>query len=460
MMEDQLAGLYVSLLENIATYPSLSVYDYWPKLPTKGKKICDVLKTAIWKRILEGSSSIFPIQSIAPKQASNARDTPTEHVSYQNALLNLLPDDHIVHSILPRLELNTWRLVKPVGEARVAFSTLLFAGEIQINAVSPSFLVETFRSEKNGRILQEIWSKELSYKIEGINQLLAYILSEGQPQDAIGCIVIPLTNGTLGRIRATGGANYFLPDPSRSLDKALAKLVPDMIVPPGLDARVWAKLLDGNRLNISQFSFQSLSRVLTCLDERGTTPKGRRDFLVKVWESYNRQEIKADTNILHRLPIVVANSNNNDSGYQFLTIEDFKAHNTPAMLETAMAGSLGSDARAVLDVLMKQGLIVIDRQTFPVWSMNNQWVADEDITKHGGQYRLLRCIQTLASKGGRTVETFVRTEFGAAPDLLEVSGRSFLFVLWTDSCRNWAKSFDTSIGSNFLTHTKTMHVLY
>jgi hypothetical protein len=424
MMEDQLAELYISLLENIASSSLISVYDYWPKPPTTGKKIGDVVKRAIWKRILDGTNRIFPVQSIVAKPASS--ETATEHVSYRTALLNLLPDDHILNSILPRLNLNTWRLVKPVGEAHKAFSAFLTAGDIPINAVSPSFVANIFKSEDNCRILQEIWSKELSYKIGGINQILDYIFSKGQPQDFIDCIIIPLMNTKLGRIRATGDSNYFLLDRNRSLYMALAKLVPDMVVHPGLDDRIRTKLLDGNRLNISPFSFQALSRVLTCLDERRITPEAKREFLMKVWNSYNRHEIQADIDTLNKLPIVVAKTNN-ASGYQFLTIEDFKTQKYTAMLEVDMAGSLGSDARAVFEELMKHGLLVIERKTFPAWNLDNRWVGEEDIKKHGGQYRLLRCLQTIASKSYHSVESFVRTELGAAPDLLEVS-KGFLFV--------------------------------
>lgn len=422
MMSSQLATLYMRMLSCLVSDASVSVYNYWPKFPkkTKEQKIGYVLKDAIWKRILLDDTLLFPVEVRKDIEDS---DKAVEHTTTQNALFNLLPPNHIVHLILPRLDLNRRKLVNPVGEAHLGLTAIQELEEHTITVVSPNLVAQLFQSERNCQVLQQMLREDRqTYNMALINNLLSYILSGVEPHEIIGCRILPLEDGTLGRITVKSNTNYFLIDPNKPQDGALPGLLPEMAVISGLDEIVRAKLLKGNVLNISPFSFLDLPQVLHRLEDIKITPKVKRDFLVKVWKSYHSHGTKEDLELLEKLRIVAAISND-PSGYQFLTVDDFRAYRHPAMLSisrSSLLGSRGPDITAVFNVLKRHGLLLIDRETFPKWLIDAQWVQEEEIEKHGGLYRLLRCIETLCEKSLRPIESFISVEFGREPGLLEV----------------------------------------
>ncbi|KAI5809373.1 hypothetical protein BZA77DRAFT_328756 [Pyronema omphalodes] len=223
-----------------------------------------------------------------------------------------------------------------------------------------------------------------------------------------------------------------------------------MAVISGLDEMVRAKLLKGNSLNISPFSFQDLPRVLHRLEVTKCTPKVKRDFFVQVWESYQKHGTGEDLEMLQKLPIVAAVSKN-PSGYLFLTVDDFREHKYPAMMSIQLSRfeSQGQNAMAVFNVLEKHGLLLIDRATFPRWLARTRWVEDEEVDKHGGLYRLLRCIEALCQKSHRSIESFISAEFGREPGLLEKLGDVLGYCNWMYCNNQQHAAYARSLLRNF-----------
>jgi len=441
-METQVAPLYVTLLAEIAKLPESSVYDFWPKYPQETAKsdgataeLGKLLKASFWNRILDLDCQykVFPVHNSDTTRTLEA--TTAKMACFDLGSLASTPE--ILVGLLPRMQLKGRKMVNPIGDACSGLvKALQKAGESNsLCTVSPEFVADLFRDDRNCEILWEEWGRTHNSEIEVISELLEFILADGVQTDILlGCAILPLADNSRGIFKRKGGDGFVVPPAiNSSLAKKLVDLVPQLVVAP-LGDLIFRKLTSGG-LNVSDFSLNGVPRVLAAMGDQSA--KRRLEFFIEIWRDYNHlvrlqpEEAAKAYRILVGLPIIVATKLGDASEYDFYSLRDFHQYRHTAMLEDSLDRSRGRpilhyelrQAKEILRSFAAAGLYQVDARTFPESELER-----ESLGTCTGLYRLLRCIEALAARGGSTIEAFITARSIDNPNYLGVSDSSIVYM--------------------------------
>jgi hypothetical protein len=429
MFESQIAPLYAFFLEVLSHIPECDVYNYWPERPIQSKPDGDIsylVSRAFWDQVLDSKSLLFPVKTCDTKDSGAVNET-IDYAAPHQARFNLL-DNTLVNQLLPKLDLEEWKVVNLKGAAHLGFRSLYESNSCRenLNVISPEFVSGILKSGENAAILHETWKTEHRFSMSFMNSLLKFMTGAGL-STLDGCRILPLATNTLGCLGLGGSraSDFLIPPNESTLRKEILSLFPGVSVHPELtkdvlDTLIPAKPEGAPILNISRFSIEHLPRLISMLKDIDLVQK--YNFAVAVWGWYNKLQDAESLNameILKTLPVIAATKANDESTYEFLTLEDYNSGVLPAVIKSLFDGK-GLLLSWELDALNKMlqsftGLLLISPNTFPAKSAN-----DQRLVNPGGLHRFLNCIKTLAEKKGCNIESFVRDTFSANPEMLKV----------------------------------------
>lgn len=415
IFEKGVAPLYLILVKYLMQTSGANGYHYWPPYPsTSTDTVSRIISTEFWKKAVSSSHELY----VSELPSENTRKTPII-LEFNAAVFNLLDPDgsKFLVDLLRRFgRRDIVSLPQRIQEGLKACNPK------SMKSLSPNFLLDIFRSASYNDILLQVW-EEKQFDIEFLNILLSFIVSQENSESIIGCVLLPLSNKTLGTFcLKTMDANFLVakaPDEREILDFS-----PSLAVHPGLELSVIETLMLKGKLNIANLQFDDIPRLYKTINKRSTDE--RKFWIKNMWPYFERcireSPGKRETylNTLRNMPVYFGTAiGQPDTHIEFLSpvqFSDFSRGSIPAIVKQS---KLGSAQNSMLQAF--KGLILLDPSAFPQDHLPSECMSN--ISGALGVYRFLKSIKSLAMQNELPIEDYIMKTLQT--DELEVRCSSF-----------------------------------
>ena len=400
LLTSAIPRLYLPFLEDLARKVPWDAFRFWPKqIPPEGS-LSELVYTSFWQHLPSSSCRLFPVTC---QLDSEKKRQPPKALEIKEATFDFLSSETseilrgVLESQIPTL-------------VRVPF-TQLQSLEPGIKSVTPSLLREIFRSEAAAKYLTK--SKSKSKVLEG---LLKVIMPQADAdfEELDGCRVLPLADGTLGKLtivdRSEPALTYYL---ASKREVELFDFAAKLLTPTDQWKHFKVKLLNHqNKFNIKRLG---LSDVGTLLRKKDFQVNAEFDsWLKRFWKFWHEEEIENDEAIsfqsagIHEFPILQATR---DGAKTFLKLSELKS--LPLIVEPAK-----EQHQKICDRI--PGLYRLNDEYIPSYLK----LAECSLQNSSSFSRLIRSLSMLAARQAEGLESYVRDTFEAVE--LEVQSLHYL----------------------------------
>ena len=384
LLQSALPQLYLSFLDEIGPHVRQDVLSFWPQGDPPPKSCSELLCSSFWEELPTSSGRFFPKAQMDSDFGQRKR---FELFTIHQAAFDFLNKSHseILAPLLLALKVNLVRNVPlPIAKRLKKLP--------EVNSVTGQMLRKLFKSEQSRLHLQE----EVSRDSRILNHLL-YLMIPGESdlEELDGCNVLPLSDGTVGKLRlltpSAPTTNYYF---ASEADGKLFDFASGLLTVPNT-SDLFEEIIKSEKFNVETLRLCHVRKVLARRTAPTAVSAEADEWLTNFWNYWNQSsdDPTSPSNIaIDDIPGLFRATCNSTSFYTQLSQLDL----LPAVVEPSNAEH--------------QQLC----HKFPeLWRFDNKFMpktlrdSESSFSKNTSFLRLIKALKELAVRDGKTLGAFV-----------------------------------------------------